>query len=138
MFGTKTTAQKHKGKEKIRAYKIAFLTEKLDLSPSEATKFWPIYNAYDKKMRELHRKKRIDIRKKISQTGNINTLDEKVAQKLVEKIHYLEEERLRIKKHFFNEVKPILSYKRLLQLEIAENDFNRKLMCKLRKKRHNK
>ena len=33
-------------KEKIKALKIAYLTEKLDLSSNEAEKFWPIYNKH--------------------------------------------------------------------------------------------
>ena len=31
---------------KIEALKIAYLTNKLSLSPDEAQKFWPIYNKY--------------------------------------------------------------------------------------------
>lgn len=122
---------KHKGREKIRAYKIAFLTDKLDLSPKQAEKFWPVYNAYDKKMTELHHKRRIGIRKQI---GNPNNLEEKLAKKLVEEILLLEEERLKTKRDFFNKTKSILSYKKLLELEIAEHEFNRKLMHKLRGK----
>jgi len=36
----------NKGGGRIEALKIAYLTKKLDLSPSEAEKFWPIYNKY--------------------------------------------------------------------------------------------
>ena len=36
-------------RDKIKTLKIAFITEKLDLSEQEAQKFWPIYNKYDKK-----------------------------------------------------------------------------------------
>ena len=30
--------------EKLTAYKIAFFTRNLDLTPAEAEKFWPVYN----------------------------------------------------------------------------------------------
>ena len=30
--------------EKLTAYKIAFFTKNLNLTPAEAEKFWPIYN----------------------------------------------------------------------------------------------
>lgn len=36
---------------RIEALKIAYLTKKLDLSPAEAQKFWPIYNDYSSEMR---------------------------------------------------------------------------------------
>lgn len=38
---------------KLEALKIAFLTRKLDLSPDEAQRFWPIYNDYSKEIREI-------------------------------------------------------------------------------------
>ena len=31
---------------RLEALKIAYITKKLDLSPEEAQKFWPIYNQY--------------------------------------------------------------------------------------------
>ena len=39
--------------EKIQALKIAFITNKLQLSPDEAEKFWPVYNQYDNEIRRL-------------------------------------------------------------------------------------
>ncbi len=35
---------------RIESQKIAFITQKLDLSPSEAQQFWPIYNEYQATM----------------------------------------------------------------------------------------
>ena len=37
-------AQKH-DKEKIKALKVAHITEQLDLTAKEAQAFWPVYNA---------------------------------------------------------------------------------------------
>ena len=36
---------------RLQAYKIAFLTRKLNLSPDEAQRFWPIYNKYEDELR---------------------------------------------------------------------------------------
>lgn len=36
---------------RLQAYKIAFLTKKLNLTPEEAQQFWPIYNKYENEMR---------------------------------------------------------------------------------------
>ena len=33
-------------REKIQALKIAFITQKLELTTDEAQKFWPVYNEY--------------------------------------------------------------------------------------------
>jgi hypothetical protein len=42
-----------KAGEKIQALKIAFITNKLQLTPEEAQKFWPVYNQYDNEIRSL-------------------------------------------------------------------------------------
>jgi hypothetical protein len=38
--------------------KIAYITKKLNLSPDEAQKFWPIYNNYANEMRDARREQR--------------------------------------------------------------------------------
>lgn len=45
---------------RIQALKIAYITKKLNLSPEEAQKFWPIYNQYAEEVR----KSQIEIRQK--------------------------------------------------------------------------
>src|SRR5688500_8930961 len=48
------------GGGKIEAIKIAYLTNKLSLTPDEAQKFWPVYNKY---MDDI-RKTRLEAREK--------------------------------------------------------------------------
>jgi hypothetical protein len=62
----------------IQALKIAFITKRLNLSPEEAEKFWPIYNRYSAEVRQAYLSYRddknelkldealLDIRKKYS------------------------------------------------------------------------
>jgi hypothetical protein len=61
--------------EKIQALKIAFITQKLQLSTGEAEKFWPVYNQYENEVKSLrannkdgdvleNEQKLLDIRKK--------------------------------------------------------------------------
>ena len=37
---------------RLEALKIAYITKKLDLSPEEAQKFWPIYNMYSAELKQ--------------------------------------------------------------------------------------
>jgi hypothetical protein len=39
--------------EKIEALKIAFITQKLQLTADEAQKFWPVYNQYENEIKSL-------------------------------------------------------------------------------------
>jgi hypothetical protein len=58
--------------EKIQSLKIAFITQKLQLTAGEAEKFWPVYNEYDNEIRSVPKggdailtdQKLLDIRKK--------------------------------------------------------------------------
>src|ERR1035437_4885758 len=61
-------------KEKMESMKIAFLTQKLDLTPDEAQKFWPVYNEFQKKREELRKKRREEIK---SAKGNLDSLSDK-------------------------------------------------------------
>ncbi len=40
----------------MRAEKIAFFTAEMGLTPSEAEKFWPVYNQIEREQRDLFRK----------------------------------------------------------------------------------
>jgi hypothetical protein len=50
--------------ERLEALKIAYITKRLDLSPEEAQKFWPIYNQYAE---ELKRTRKEEIRENKSE-----------------------------------------------------------------------
>lgn len=39
--------------ERVQALEIAFLSRKLELTPDEAQKFWPIYNDYKRDIRQV-------------------------------------------------------------------------------------
>ena len=130
-------AQSKKGSsEKILTYKIAFLTEKLNLTESEAQKFWPIYNKYDQKKMELHREKRYNIKRKIIKNGGIDNLSEKDSKEILEKFQSINKLEYEIKTSFHNKLSKILSFKKILILHISEHEFNRKLMQKFREKKN--
>jgi hypothetical protein len=39
--------------QRLQSLKIAYLTKKMDLSPEEAQRFWPIYNKYTEEIRSI-------------------------------------------------------------------------------------
>ena len=39
--------------EKVQALKIAFITQKLELTSEEAQRFWPVYNRYETDIRQV-------------------------------------------------------------------------------------
>lgn len=53
LFSTFSFAQDRSKREKIKTLKVAFITERLNLSTNEAQSFWPLYNDYEEKRESL-------------------------------------------------------------------------------------
>jgi len=128
-------AQDKSGKDKIRAYKIAFITEKLDLSADEAEKFWPIYNAYKKKKREIHTKEKTEIKTKIIDNGGVDNFSENESKEILKKLHKLRAEKKETRENFIQNISKVLSAKKVLAYEIAEYEFHKKLMKKFKEQK---
>jgi hypothetical protein len=113
LFGTFSlaTAQNGNGRQKIQALKVAFITQKLHLTPSEAEKFWPVYNQYDKEIMQVRANRR-----------NGDVLDSE--QKLLD-----------IRKKYKSSFEKILGPSRLNDLYNAETDFRNILIQRLKQKR---
>ena len=94
--------------EKIQALKIAFITQKLDLTADEAQKFWPVYNQYDQEIRGVQANNR-----------NGDALDN-------------EEKLLNIRKRFKPSFEKVIGQQRLNKLFNAERDFRSVLIRRLK------
>ena len=130
------SAQERKAsRDKIKALKISYLTEKLNLMPSEAEKFWPIYNIHNKKHILLRSKIRLEIKKAIKENGNLKSVSEEDAARLVYLKLSTEKKIYEAHENFIDKLKTIISYKKIVQLEIAEMEFGRKLMKRYRSKK---
>ena len=82
MLSTGLIAQE-RGKERIKAYKTAYITQELDLSSKEAEKFWPVYNEYDKKIFSLKIVKMRKERSRIKELGGPEMLSDEQATNII-------------------------------------------------------
>jgi len=123
-----------KKKDQIKALKVAFITNELNLTPEESAKFWPLYNAYEEKQQEI---------KKLRMKGYLNRMDEesfgnltdKEATVLLGQIESYEDELYQVKKKFVTSLKNVLSPLKILKLKRAEDNFNKKLLQQYRDKK---
>lgn len=126
LVGLNLSAQdKDDHREKIRALKTAFITEGLNLNSQEAQKFWPIYNEYEDKRRQLYRQERAEI-------NNIECISEAKANAKLEEYVELERQDYLLKKKYFEDLKKIFSAHRIMQLKKVEDEFNHKMMREYR------
>lgn len=119
-----------KQKEKMEALKKAFITEKLDLTPSEAEKFWPIFNEFDKKKKE--------IRKAIKQAHKSIEQDSGNEKLILEKSDFIalkKKEEADIEAKLIRDCLPVLGAAKTAKLMGLEEEFKKKLMEELRERR---
>lgn len=121
--------------EKLKAFKTAYLTEQLALTSSEAEKFWPVYNDFEKKMHALKVESRRSAKGNIDKEGGIESLDEKEAKEYMKKILENEQQMTNTKIEMYNRLKPVLSSKKILKLYQSEQNFNKRLLDEYRGKK---
>ena len=120
-------------RDQIRSLKVAFITERLNLTPKEAQEFWPVYNAYDDLMVKIKFEELRGIRRAIKK--NAETLDDVEAKILLDNLVHAENKLHEQKVGLIINLKKVISPQKILLLKIAEEDFNRKLFEQFRKKR---
>jgi len=101
---------------RLEALKIAYLTKKLNLSPEEAQRFWPIYNKYTDEIRNI----RMDQRK-----NNATEIE-------------VEEKVLNVRKKYNNEFVKALSAEKVNTFFRTEKDFRNVIQKELQERRLNR
>ncbi len=121
-------------KEQVKALKVAFITTELNLTPEEAAKFWPLFNAFEDKQQEI---KKLKLRAYLDKTdaNSIDKLSEKEAATLLTQMESTEEELYQLKKKFVANLKGILPSTKILKLKKAEEQFSKKLLQQYRDKK---
>ena len=116
-------------KEKLEAARVAFITNRLSLSPDQAAKFWPLYNEYQEKRNAMTREMR-----QISKKGE-EEITNAEAEELIEKRFKLQENLLVAEKNFTRKIASNLSAIHALKLEEINRDFTRHIYRMHRKQR---
>lgn len=113
-------------RERIEAQRVAFITQQLELTPDEAARFWPVYNLYKGEL--------TDMRKEYDRP-DLDAISEEEASALIENQIQQDRHKLDLKIKMVNELKTVVSAKKVLMLQQVENMFNRELLRKLQEKR---
>lgn len=114
--------------ERIKAQKVAFITEKLELTSEEAQQFWPIYNEFEAKIEKIKSEDLRPLKKEMRQ-GDVN---DKRAGEILEKLLEAETEMHNAKLELAEDLKKVIPAKKIIMLNVAEDQFNQKLLDKLK------
>jgi len=131
VFAQRESKQK---KEQIKALKVAYITDELKLTPNEAEKFWPLYNAFDDRQRELRHKKMRSYMDRLN-NGEVDKMTEKEATDFLAQMENTEDELYQLRKKFIASLKTVLPPAKIIKLKNAEENFKRKLLKQYKEKR---
>lgn len=115
--------QQHR--ERIKAMKVAYITQELNMDAKLAEKFWPVYNQYECTKTDLHKKEHLEIE-------NIENITEAEAEKMLAEFLDIEKEEYTVKKELYANLKEIMSAREIVKLHQLESDFNKKLIKEYR------
>lgn len=104
----------------VKAKRIAFFTEKLQLTPAEAQKFWPVYNEYDAKKTVITAEKRklTDFFQKNSASMTENDIDLTIA-----KFIQFTKQETALLEEYNKKFRQILPAQKVMNLYLAEVEF---------------
>lgn len=120
--------------DRIAAMKVGFLTQRLNLTPAEAEKFWPVYNQYEAEMDALRKDKREEV---FLARENFETMSDAEVEQMVNDLMELEKRRSDIITRFHAEFKRVLPIRKVALLYKAERDFRQRIIDEVRRRQEN-
>jgi Spy/CpxP family protein refolding chaperone len=111
--------------QNIQNAKIAFLTEKLSLTPEQSQKFWPIYNQLENERENLREKSRA------LRSENLEAMsDTEIRTALNNRLNWRQEE-IDLDKRYMERFTRVISVRQLASLYRNEREFTKVLLRKL-------
>ncbi|WP_031530425.1 hypothetical protein [Dyadobacter crusticola] len=115
--------------KRIQDAKVAIITNRLNLTPEQSAGFWPVYNEYSQKRREIHRSQRKIINDKKAE----GKTDDQVLNNLKE-VQDLRQKELDLEKEYQNKFLKTITAAQVIELYKAERTFNDMLIQRLKQK----
>ena len=112
--------------ERIKALKMAYITEKTDLTDEEETVFWQVYDEFELKIYNECRKKLKEIRKQYSKS--IDTLTKEEAINVLREVYKIEHLAVNFEEERDKALLINIPAKKILKIHHAEYHFNREMV----------
>ena len=127
-FSLNAVAQKNDNtlNEKVEAARIGMITNRLNLTTSQATAFWPVYNEYDDRKTEI----RNELKKHLSESRSLASTDDKILAELKEMMN-LRQKEVDLEKESMAKFLKVLNPRQVTELYRTEQMFKQILLRKL-------
>jgi hypothetical protein len=104
----------------VRSQKVAILTEMMDFTEAEDTKFWPIYREYDVELSALNDRR---VQLIADYAKNFESMTDETADRIAHGALDFEAKRSAVKAKYFDRVKAALSAKQAARFLQVENQL---------------
>jgi Spy/CpxP family protein refolding chaperone len=102
--------------------KIAFITNRVSLTQDQAQKFWPLYNEFSDRRRELNRNGRL-LRREVTE----GMTDQQLRDNFTQSFNTRQQE-LNLEKDYFDKFQKVITLRQVAQLFLAERDFTKEVI----------
>ena len=117
-------------KSKLEAARIAIITERLNLTPAEAEKFWPLYNQFAQERRNLQQQA-LQARKGL----NMQNLTEEQSKRLVKAHQQFKQDKLDLENKYAARINDVITARQMIALKKAEDDFRKMILNRLEQRK---
>jgi len=128
-------AQQPDLRSQIESIKIGFISNKLQLTPDEAKRFWPVYDRFNADMEKTRKSMRNLVRDEMT---DLQKLNESEAEKVLTDLINFKVQEAELTKKYAAEFKKVIPATKVLLLYRAEQDFKVELLRRLKDRRDKK
>lgn len=114
-------------KEKLKAQRVAFITQQLNLTEKEAQTFWPVYNSYQAEMEQLR------AAMEIKPQGD---LTDKEAEDMMNSVLDAKAKEIDVQRRYIQKFKSAIPPRKIAMLFRSERQFKEKVISNIRDRRH--
>lgn len=116
-------------RQKLEAMKVAFITEKINLTTEQAQQFWPLYNSFQENQKAIRQK--YQPQKRLALMS-----DEEISTFLFNSLDQ-EAELLALKRKFFADAQDRITIRQIALLREAEKEFNKEVLRRMMEQQRN-
>lgn len=129
-FAQDKECKQEKMHEKFQADKVAFLSQKMDLSVKEAEAFWPIYNEYSKASEEVHKA----VMDAVGKIHKAEELTDAEASAAIDALLAAQKKENELQAQYTEKFKKVLPVKKVAAFFAAEDAFRKHLFRQFKDK----
>ncbi|AYA36107.1 periplasmic heavy metal sensor [Hymenobacter oligotrophus] len=112
--------------ERLESARVAYITEKLALTPEQSQRFWPLFNEYTEKRRALRRQAG-----EARRGTDYSAMSDKDIRAALNQQFAMRQNELNLDKEYVARFEKVITLRQVAQLQQAEREFTRALIKRL-------